>query len=86
MTSAEVGDVRNPGAIEVAACVGRIPEPVPTAVERPVRIDVEEAALRCRTSEMEVGIVVLTGRAVAVEDDEEWGRMVGVVSCRDDER
>ena len=60
MTLAEVGNVRNPGAIEVAAGVGCVPEPVPTAVECPVRIGVEEATLRRRTSEMEVGVVVLT--------------------------
>ena len=52
----EICHVVDAGSMEVAARVGRIPEPVSVAVERSVRIGVEEAALRRQFAEMEVGV------------------------------
>ena len=81
----EVGRVVDALAVEVAARVGRIPEPVPVVVERPVGVDIQVAALRGELAEMEVEVVFAAGRTVAMEDDEERCRTAGVVARRNDD-
>ena len=81
MTSLEIGRVVDPGAIEIAAGVGRVPEPAHRRIEGPIRRDVQVAALRRRLADMELRHDVLARTAIAVEEDEE-GRGLGRVVVR----
>ena len=82
----EVGRVVDASLLEVAARVGRIPEPAPVVVQRPIRVDVQVTAPRGLVPQTEVRLVIEAGGAVAMEEDEEWGRMGGVVARRDLDR
>src|SRR3954452_22749688 len=78
----EVSRIVDPFVVEVAACVGSVPEMVRATVQRSVWVDVQVTALRREVSEMEVLVVFAAGRAVSVKEDEERCRVGCVVPGR----
>ncbi len=82
----EVGDIVDAGPVEVAARVGCAPEAVAELVLRAIGSGEEEASLGRRVAKMEVRVLLRAGRAVAMEQDDQWSRSARVVARRNVDR